>query len=404
MYSNLSAYEKIVGSREIEEILTLADKIKGISVVHVNSTFEGGGVAEILRSLVPLFNLAGIHCRWEVIRGTDKFFRTTKFFHNLLQGISFEGKDKISIPEEMLDEYRRVNEENIKKIDLTSDIVIVHDPQPAALIKAKKDNKWVWRCHIDLSNPDRKTWNYLSSYIKEYDAAVFSLEDFVQSLPLACYIIPPSIDPLNEKNKELSSDDIKRVLKRLKIPQEKPILLQVSRFDYFKDPVGVIKMYRMVKKKVDCQLILAGGEAKDDPEGPEVLTRVREEAGDDPDIHILNLPPESFFEINALQRSAEVVIQKSLKEGFGLTVTEALWKARPVVGGNVGGIRLQIMQGKNGFLVSSPEEAAEKVEYLLKNPSVACKMGKAGKRLVKDKFLITRHLKDYLRMMTEILN
>ena len=193
-------------------------------------------------------------------------------------------------------------------------------------------------------------------------------------------------------------------LKRLKIPQEKPILLQVSRFDYFKDPVGVIKMYRMVKKKVDCQLILAGGEAKDDPEGPEVLTRVREEAGDDSDIHILNLPPESFFEINALQRSAEVVIQKSLKEGFGLTVTEALWKARPVVGGNVGGIRLQIMQGKNGFLVSSPEEAAEKVEYLLKNPSVACKMGKAGKRLVKDKFLITRHLKDYLRMMTEILN
>ncbi|GAJ11163.1 unnamed protein product, partial [marine sediment metagenome] len=225
--------------------------------------------------------------------------------------------------QDMLNEYRRVSEKNIKRIDLTSDVVVIHDPQPAALIKVEEDNKWIWRCHIDLSHPDKKVWNFLYSYIARYDAAIFSIEDFVQPLPLAYYIIPPSIDPLSEKNKELSTDQIRRVFRKLKIPQDKPILLQVSRFDYFKDPIGVIKVYRGVKKRFDCRLILAGGEAKDDPEGSQVLKQVKEEAGSDPDIHILNLASGSFFEINSLQRGADIVIQKSLKEGFGLTVTEA---------------------------------------------------------------------------------
>jgi len=398
--SHLSAYEKIVGSREIEEILALADKIKGVSVTHINSTLKGGGVVEILRSLVPLFNLVGIPCRWEVIQGTEKFFWTTKFFHNLLQGRHL--REKQNITQDMLDEYRRVSEKNIKRIDLTSDVVVIHDPQPAALIKVEEDNKWIWRCHIDLSHPDKKVWDFLYSYIARYDAAIFSIEDFVQPLPLAHYIIPPSIDPLSEKNKELSTHQIKRVFRKLKIPQDKSILLQVSRFDYFKDPIGVIKVYRGVKKRFDCRLILAGGEAKDDPEGSQVIKQVKGEAGGDPDIHILNLAPESFFEINALQRGADIIIQKSLKEGFGLTVTEALWKARPVVGGNVGGIRMQIKHGANGFLVNSIEEAADKVEYLLQNTSRAREMGQAGRETVKDKFLITRHFKDYLRLIGEL--
>jgi len=397
---NLKMYEDIVGCPEIEEILTLANKLKGFSVVHVNSTWKGGGVAEILQSIVPLFNLVGIDCRWEVIEGTEKFFRITKFFHNLLQALPL--KEEEGVTQDMLDEYIRVNEENIKKIDLTSDAVIIHDPQPAALIEAKKNNRWIWRCHIDLSNPDKKVWGFLSAYIKRYDAAIFSMQEFVQPLPFICYIIPPSIDPFSEKNKELSVWQIEGILKKLKISQERPTLLQVSRFDYFKDPIGVIRVYRKVKKKIDCQLVLAGGEARDDPEGPEIFRQVKKEAQGDPDIHILNLAPDSFIEINALQRSADIVIQKSLKEGFGLTVTEALWKARPVVGSNVGGIKLQIKEGENGFLVNSVEEAADKVEYLLRNPSCARKMGEAGKRVVKDKFLITRHLKDYLRLIGDI--
>jgi len=398
--SRLSAYERIVGSREIEEILTLADELKGISIVHINSTFQGGGVAEILRSLIPLFNLVSIHCRWEVIQGTEKFFRTTKLFHNLLQGLSLGEKQSVTL--DMLDEYRRVNRENIKNIDLTSDVVVIHDPQPAALIEAKENNKWIWRCHIDLSHPHKETWDFLNFYINKYNAAIFSREDFVQPLSLPHYVIPPSIDPLSEKNKRLSTHQIKSVFRKLKISRNKPILLQVSRFDYFKDPLGVIKVYRQVKKKLDCRLVLAGGEAKDDPESLQVFKQIQEKAEGDPDIHILNLPPDSFLEINALQRGANIIIQKSLREGFGLTVTEALWKARPVVGGNVGGIKLQIKQNENGFLVNSIEEAADKIEYLLQNPSRAREMGEAGRKVVKDKFLITRHLKDYLKLLGEL--
>ncbi len=398
--SQLSAYEDIVGSSEMGELVALTDKIKGISVTHVNSTFEGGGVVEILRSLVPLFGFLGITCRWEVIQGTDKFFRTTKLFHNLLQGLSPKEGEEVS--EDMLDEYRVVNEENVKNVDLSSDIVIIHDPQPAALIRARGKNKWVWRCHIDLSSPNRRIWDFLYSYVGQYDAAIFSLQDFVQPSSLAHYIIPPSIDPLSEKNRELSTYQVKDVFEKLGIPQDRPILLQVSRFDYFKDPLGVIKAYRQVKKRANCRLVLAGGTATDDPEGSQILAEVEKEAKGDSDIHILNLPPDSFFEINALQRGADIVIQKSLKEGFGLTVTEALWKARPVVGGNVGGIKLQIKEGESGFLVDSIKEAADKIEYLLRNPSYALEMGKAGRKVVKDRFLITRHLKDYLRLIGEL--
>lgn len=401
MLCNLTKYKQIVDPGEIEQIYEMAEKLKGISLVHINSTAKGGGVAEILKSLVPLFNCLGINCRWEVIKGTEEFFFTTKLFHNLLQGITPEGK---KLSQKMLNEYRKINKENAKRIDFTSDVVIIHDPQPAALIEAKKNNKWVWRCHIDLSSPDKEVWNFLSSYIKKYDAAIFSMQDFVQPLSIPRYIIPPSIDPFSQKNKELSHHQIRSLLENLNISQDKPLVVQISRFDYFKDPSGVIKTYRRVRKKVNCQLILAGGGATDDPEHSKIFNELKKEIKNDPDIHILNLPPQSHLEINALQRSAQVVIQKSLKEGFGLTVTEALWKARPVVGGNAGGIKLQLKNGENGFLVSSVEEAAEKVEYLLKNPHIADKMGKKGKKIVREKFLITRHIKDYLKMINQLIS
>lgn len=389
---NLSDYEPIVGSRKIEELKVLAEKVGSFSMIHVNSTFFGGGVAEILLSLLPLFNEFGIKTKWQVIEGTERFFQTTKSFHNALQGL------KVNITKDMLEEYGRVNRENAINLDFGADAIVIHDPQPAALVGARGKNKWIWRCHIDLSRPDQQIWNFLFPYLEKYDAAIFSARDFLQDLPIPQYIIPPSIDPLSDKNKELPREKIDEIYEEYKIPKDKPTLLQVSRFDRFKDPLGVIEAYRLVRKDLDCQLVLAGGGAPDDPEGAEVLKKVKEKA-DDPDIHVLNLPPESNIEINALQRGADVIIQKSTKEGFGLTVTEALWKGVPVVGGAVGGIKLQIVDNKTGYLVGSVEEAARRVKYLLENPDIAKRMGKTGKEWVRENFLMTRHLRDYLKLI-----
>ncbi|MFQ5794151.1 MAG: glycosyltransferase [Candidatus Bipolaricaulia bacterium] len=393
MSLKLADYQEIVGNSVIEELRALAEPLAGVSLLHINATRAGGGVAEMLLSLVPLFNDLGLETRWEVIEGTERFFETTKRFHNALQG------NRIEIPEALLEEYRRVNRENAKRLDLSADVVVIHDPQPAALIAARPNSNWVWRCHIDLSAPDRDVWGFLSEYVKRYAAAIFSLEEFSQDLPIPEWIIPPSIDPLSDKNKELDKAQIEAVYERHRIPRDKPVLLQVSRFDRFKDPVGVVEAYRLAKKEVDCRLVLAGGGAADDPEGVEVLADVREAAGDDPDIHILDLPPDSHIEINALQRGADVVIQKSTKEGFGLTVTEGLWKGKPVVGGAVGGIKLQIIDGKTGYLVRSVAETAEKVLVLLRDPEWAKQLGEAGREHVRERFLITRHLKDYLQLI-----
>jgi len=398
MASELSKYEKIIGYEEIERLKDQARRLKGITLLHVNSTGTGGGVAEILKSLVPLFRDLGISCGWKVIRGTKEFFRITKSLHNSVQGMG--GKSRLT--RDMAKEYQRVNRENAKRLGLGADVVVVHDIQPLPLVEAKSTNKWVWRCHIDLSRPEREVWEFLHSYVASYDATIFSVPEFRQALSIPQYIIAPSIDPLSEKNRDLSPQKVRELYQKFRIPKDRPTLLQVSRFDPSKDPLGVIEVYRILKERMDCQLVLAGGGAEDDPEGSKILAKVMEETRDDPHIHILDLPPTSFLEINALQRGADVIIQKSLKEGFGLTVTEALWKEKAVVGGKVGGIKLQIRDGENGFLVSSVGEAAQRVEYLFKNPSQAQKMGKAGKKLVQEKFLIARHLKDYLNLVSEI--
>jgi trehalose synthase len=333
--------------------------------------------------------------RWEVISGTEEFFATTKAFHNALQG------QEQNIPQRLLQDYIEVNRENAKRLSFDADYVIIHDPQPAAVIEKKSpQGKWIWRCHIDISRPQWRVWSFLRQFVVKYDAAIFSLPRFAQRLPIPQFLIYPSIDPLSDKNRELSDTEQAQILKRLNIPLDKPTLLQVSRFDRFKDPLGVIQAYRLVKKHHDVQLVLAGGEATDDPEGAMVLSEVREAAQDDPDIHILLLAPDANLEINALQRAATIVLQKSLREGFGLTVAEAMWKGKPVVGGFTGGITVQLVYGVTGFTVNSTEGAAFRIHHLLDNPEVMAKVGEDAREYVRRNFLITRHLGDWLALMS----
>lgn len=387
-------YKDIIGPRNIKQIELLARLSRGKKVVMVNSTKEGGGVAEILHRLVPLLNELDINCRWEVISGNNGFFNITKNIHNALQG------KRISFSPEELEKYKKVNEDNAKILNLDADIVIIHDPQPLPLVDFYSGSraKWVWRCHIDMSRPDPYLWKSLKKYLMEYDASIFSIAKFSKSLPHPQYLIAPSIDPLSDKNRELTEKEIEDTLKMYNIKRDKPIILQVSRFDRFKDPLGVINAFRLVRKEMNCQLILAGGSACDDPEGEVVLEEVKKEAQGDPDIHILLLEPKSDVRINALQRIADVILQKSLKEGFGLTVTEAMWKGKPVIGGEVGGITIQLHNHRTGFLVNSIEGAAYRIRYLLNRPSVSEKIGEQAKKFVSQNFLISRHLKDYLSL------
>ena len=282
-----------------------------------------------------------------------------------------------------------------------ADFVFVHDPQPAALLRFCPDRRgrWIWRCHIDVSRPHRPIWKLIRDLVRPFDASIFSLAAFAQPLPHPQYLIPPSIDPLSDKNVPLTQEEVARIAAGFGVDPDRPLLLQVSRFDKFKDPVGVIQAYRMVKRHVPVQLVLAGGTATDDPEGESVLRDVRDAAGDDPDIHVLLLPPDAHRAINALQRRAEIVLQKSIREGFGLTVTEALWKGRPVIGGEAGGITLQVINGHTGFLVNTPEGAAFRIRYLLSRPEERARMGEKGRRFVMENFLLTRHLRDYLALM-----
>jgi trehalose synthase len=392
--TTLKDYEKIIGKRDIKQIESLASLSRGKKVIMVNSTRDGGGVAEILHRLVPLINELGICCEWKVISGNNGFFNITKKIHNALQA------KKVEFPEEDLKKYIEVNKENAESLKLDADIIIIHDPQPLPLIAFYKKNKakWVWRCHVDISKPELNLWKFLVKYLVKYDASIFSMAKFSKKLPHPQYLIAPSIDPLSDKNRELKRSIINEVLRKFNIKNDKPIILQVSRFDRFKDPIGVIKAYRLVKKEINCRLILAGGLAKDDPEGETVLEEVRKEAGDDPDINILLLELKSDIEINALQRVADVVVQKSLKEGFGLTVTEAMWKTKPVIGGEVGGITIQLHNHRTGFLINSIEGAAYRIRYLLNRPSVSKKIGNSAKEFVLHNYLITRHLRNYLAL------
>ena len=394
---SLSDYRKVVGRNVIEELYILASHVGDRSIKMINSTAVGGGVAEMLHRVVPLLNELGVKARWEVIKGGDDFFDITKAFHNALQG------QEQKIPPTMLENYLEVNRENAQNISLDADFVVIHDPQPAALIQYRPPKgKWIWRCHIDVSQPQRKVWDFLRQFVVSYDGTIFSLPRFAQRLPIPQFLIHPSIDPLSDKNRDLTPEEQQEILRRLEVSTDKPILLQVSRFDRFKDPLGVIQAYRLVKKHHDLRLVLAGGGATDDPEGETVLEEVREAAQDDPDIQILLLPPDAYLEINALQRAAAIVLQKSLREGFGLTVAEAMWKGKPVIGGFTGGITVQLVYGVTGFTVNSVEGAAFRIHHLLDNPEVMNKMGQDAREFVRRNFLITRHLGDYLALINYV--
>ena len=370
----LEHYQDVAPQGTVELLRELGRHVEGKSMVHVNSTRFGGGVAEILHRLVPLFEELGAKIRWEVMTGSELFYRTTKSFHNALQGT------KQRITPEMYDAFIECNRENAMRLNLDAEFAMIHDPQPAALIGARLPKAtWIWRCHIDVSSPQHSVWQFLRPFVIRYDAAVFSLPKFSQRLPLPQFLVYPSIDPFSEKNRELGPDEIDSVLQRLGVPRDKPILLQVSRFDRFKDPVGVVTTYQIVKRSHDCRLVLAGGTATDDPEGAEVLAEVQEAAGTDPDVHILLLPPTANLEINALQRAATIVYQKSTREGFGLTVAEALWKGKPVIGGETGGITAQLIPGVTGFSVNSPEGAAFHTRRLLNEPEWIDALGQRGK-------------------------
>lgn len=393
----LEDYRDVSPPGTVDFLRRMARSIQGKRMLHVNSTRYGGGVAEILHRLVPMIEELGIKARWDVLSGTDAFYRTTKSFHNALQGT------RQHISPDMYEAYLACNRENMATMDLDADVVMIHDPQPAPLIGNRKaGQKWIWRCHIDISAPQRSVWQFLRTYVTRFDAAIVSLPKFAQRLPIPQFLIYPSIDPLSDKNRELAPEEVDRILHQLGIPRDKPILLQVSRFDRFKDPVGVVEAYRLVKKSHDCRLVLAGGTAVDDPEGAEVLAEVQQVVGADPDVHILLLPPTANLEINALQRAATIVFQKSTREGFGLTVAEALWKGKPVIGGQTGGITVQIIPGVTGYTVTSPEGAAFYTKRLLNEPEIMAAMGRQGREYARHRFLITRHLQDYLGVMIQL--
>jgi trehalose synthase len=400
----LKDYAQVAGTDVIAQLYQLARPLAGARVVHVNSTRIGGGVAEILTILVPLMQELGIDAQWEVITGESEFFECTKGMHNTLQG------NRIPLGENLLRVYEETNVRNaeiLRPVLEDADFVFIHDPQPAALLRHCPDRKgkWIWRCHIDASHPYRPVWKYLHEFVAPYDASIFSLAAFAQELPHPQYLIPPSIDPLSEKNVELDPDAIQDTAGKFRIDSRRPVIVQVSRFDRFKDPVGVIEAYKLAKQFVPAlQLVLAGGGAADDPEGESVLNEVQASTRGDPDIHVLLLPSDAHREINALQRTADIVLQKSVREGFGLTVTEAMWKGKPVIGGDVGGIRLQVINHHTGFLVNTPEGAALRIRYLLHQPEKIEEMGRKARAFVRDNFLITRHLREYLTLMVALLN
>ena len=390
--ASLDDYAAVVGASEMEEIRALAQRLAGRSVKMVNSTSVGGGVAEILNRLVPLLNEAGLPCAWDVITGGDDFFEVTKAFHNALHGAPYDA------PPQAFETFLAYNEKNLRAHSFDSEFVVIHDPQPIGLIMARDSRPahWVWRCHIDVSNPNRAVWDFLMQFMPQYDAMIISSPSFTRPLPVPQYLFFPSIDPLSQKNQELDPAFVGKTLERFSIDPKRPILTQISRFDRLKDPVGVIKAYKLARKYKDCQLVLAGGGASDDPEGGQVLSEARNAAEKDPDIHILELPPWSALEINALQQASTIIIQKSLREGFGLTVTEALWKRKPVIAGAVGGIPLQIIHKLTGVLAHSVEGTAYQIRFLLSNPAIAKRLGENGHEHVRENFLITSNLKRYL--------
>lgn len=380
-------YEQYVGSGTVERVLRKARPLGDYHIVNVNSTYYGGGVAEILSSKILLMNSLGIKTGWRIIQGSPDFFSITKKMHNALQG------DRINLSRRKREIYESVVYENAVRNHLDHDIVLIHDPQPLPLINHyRKRGPWIWRCHIDLTRPNRQLWSYLLSFIRKYDAVVLSLEEYARRIPRPQLFFLPAINPFSIKNRELSEEEIDERLAHYSIPTDLPLVVQVSRFDRWKDPEGVIQAFKIARKQVGCTLVLLGNVASDDPEGTKIyesLMKYREE-------RILILSHQDSALVNALQRRADVVLQKSLREGFGLTVTEAMWKGTPVIGGNAGGIRHQIEDGVNGFLVSSIEEAADRIVLLLRDRKLRETMGRRARETVAQKFLLIRLVEQYL--------
>jgi trehalose synthase len=413
-------YSPIVGAETIEQMKKEAEELKGRRILNVNSTYVGGGVAELLKAIVPLMNALGLKAEWSVIKGDDRFYEATKAFHNALHGTPTK------ITDEMIRSYEETNRRDARELDFSSDYVFIHDPQPAMLVEFRAGGFWIWRCHIDISSPIKEAWSYLARYVRKYDAVVVHIPEYSRpDLGVPQYIIPPSIDPLSEKNMDLPEDYVRDILRRYDIDPDLPIITQVSRFDKLKDPVGVFRAFERVKDSVGTldyrgaleqnqyvvdvfrslrersliQLVLVGGSAMDDPEGYRVYREVLRKSIGDRNVHVLMLPPDAHREINAIQRGSTVLIQKSLKEGFGLTVTEGMWKGKPVIGGRTGGISRQIIDGETGYLVRSVMEAAERMLYLLRNPGERVRLGMAAKEHVRSNYLITRQVGDYLKLM-----
>lgn len=397
---HLDDYASIVGRAEIDELRFLARELKGKTLKMVNSTAVGGGVAEMLNQMVPLLNDVEVKTQWDVITGGMDFFEVTKAFHNALQGSEYR------LTQHAEEIFLMNNEQNRQRLQFNEDFIVIHDPQPAPLIHAreKQNQHWIWRCHIDLSKPNPEVWGFLRPMIEKYDAAIFSSQSFARQLPIPQYLFYPCIDPLSEKNKEIDDSFVQQVCDEFGIDRSRPIVTQVSRFDRAKDPVGVIKAFKQARKYADCQLVMAGGGATDDPEGVAVLREVREVAGDDKDIIILDLPPWCALQINAIQRASTIIVQKSVKEGFGLTVTEALWKGKPTIAGAVGGIPNQIIHKLTGMLVHSIDGCAYQMRYLLTHPEFAKQLGENGREHVKENFLMTTNVRRWLLLLRILLS
>jgi trehalose synthase len=389
--TELDAYAPFVGQATIDELRVLGARLRGRAIQHVNSTAVGGGVAEILSRLVPLTRELGIDVRWDVMKGGEDFFALTKRLHNGLHG------GACTITPEDHDVFRETTEENLRTLPLGEDVVFVHDPQPVALIqRVPNPARAVWRCHIDVSRPAPEAWDFIRPWVERYAAMVVSEPDFARDVDIEQFLVAPSIDPLSDKNRELEPEFVREVTVRHGLDPSRPIVTQVSRFDALKDPLGVIEAFASARRYNDCQLLLVGGGASDDPESHEVLTECRARAAGDPDIHVLELPPDAHLEINALQRASTVIVQKSLHEGFGLTVTEALWKAKPVIATATGGIPLQVTHKYSGVLTHSIEGTAYWMKQLLNAPDYARWLGQNGREHVRNNFLLIRQLRDYL--------
>ncbi len=394
----LEDYIEIIGEETIAQIHAAAQPLSEQSVLHINATYHGGGVAEMLRTIVPLMNEMGLDADWSLLYGEPELFRTTKKIHNGIQG------EKVELTQEELTTYFSVNEMFARYTPIFHDAVIVHDPQPLPMLQyRKKSRPWIWRCHIDPSTPNKEVWETLKPLIARYDAMIVSSESFKKpELSIPTYIIPPAIDPFSLINQDLSPDEVKGKLAEYDIPQDKPLIVQVSRFDKWKDPLGVIEVFRRVRKETDCRLVMLGNMASDDPEGPQIHAEVTAQAGKLDGVQLITQSDPLL--VNALQRSAAVVVQLSRKEGFGLTVSEALWKGTPVVATRVGGIPLQIEDGRTGFLADYADYGtiAERVLRILNDPELGDKLGREGKEQVRKNFLMPRLLQDWLKVLAQV--